>query len=208
MSVSVVLEGGFGCFTIPAFAAERVSYEVPPPPAARGMLEAILWKPEFRYVIRSVAMVRHSSGQPTRFMTLMTNEVKRGDADVVKDRVQRRSTVLRHPAFLIEVGFAPGPRPITKAGHNMQTYMETLKRRILKGQNFQTPFLGMREYPADVRLATPADAPIDDTRPLGAISYTAMSPTNYADQGTDGVRVVQPEVRMVAGRVDMSGWIQ
>ena len=208
MSIAVVAEGRFGCFTIPAFVAERVSYELPPPPAVRGMLESIFWKPEFRYIVQSVAMVRHSSGEQTRFVTLMTNEVKQGDTVVEKQRVQRRSTILRFPAFLIEVGFAPGARPITKLGHNMQTYMECFKRRVLKGQNFQTPFLGQREYPADVRLATEADVPLDDTRPLGAFSYTALAPTNYLQQATEGVRVVQPVVEMVAGRVDMSAWMQ
>lgn len=208
MSVQVVVEGRFACFTIPAFVTERVSYELPPPPAARGMLEAILWKPEFRYIVRSVAMVRHSSGEPTRFITVMTNEVKRGDCVVEEQRTQRRSNILRFPAFLIEVGFAPGARLLTKPGHNMQTYMECFKRRVRKGQSFHTPYLGQREYPADVRMASKADVPLDETRPLGAFSYTAWSPANYVEQATDGVRVVQPAVEMVAGRVDMSGWMQ
>ncbi len=209
MPISIVAEGSFGCFTIPAFVTERVSYELPPPSAVRGMLEAILWKPEFRYIVRSVAMMRHSSGEPTRFMTLKTNEVERGDCVVDgKAREQRRSNILRYPAFLIEVGFASGARPITKPGHNMQTYMEFFKRRVLKGQNFQTPFLGQREYPADVRLATEADVPLDETRPLGAFSYTAWASTNYVQHATEGVRVVQPAVEMIAGRVDMSEWVQ
>ena len=208
MTVKLFVEGRFACFTIPAFVAERVSYELPPPTAVKGMLEAIYWKPEFRYVVQSVAMVPHSSGEPTRFMTLMTNEVKQGDTVVEKERVQRRSNILRFPAFLIEVRLVPGARPITKPGHNMQTYIECFKRRVVKGQNFQTPFLGQREYPADVRLATGADLPLDDTRSLGAFSYTAWSSTNYEQQGTDGVRVVQPAVQMVAGRVDMAEWMQ
>ena len=208
MPISIVAEGRFACFTIPAFVAERVSYELPPPPAIRGMLEAIYFRPEFRYIVQSVAMVRHSSGEPTRFVTLMTNEVEQGNAVVEKRRVQRRSNILRFPAFLIEVGFAPGGRPITKPGHNMQTYMECFKRRVAKGQNFQTPFLGQREYAADVRLATEDDVPLDDTRPLGAFSYLAWSPANYVRQETESVRVVQPAVEMVAGRVDMSGWMQ
>lgn len=208
MSVQVVVEGRFACFTVPAFVTERVSYELPPPPAVRGILEAILWKPEFRYLVRSVALVRHSSGEPTRFVTLMTNEVKRGDCVVEDQRAQRRSNILRFPAFLIEVGFAPGARPLTKPGHNMQTYIECFKRRVQKGQSFHTPYLGQREYPADVRMATKADVPVDETRPLGAISYTAWSPANYAEQATEGVRVVQPAVQLVAGRVDMSGWMQ
>ena len=37
--------GERGCFTRPEMKVERVSYDVPTPSAARGILEAIHWKP-------------------------------------------------------------------------------------------------------------------------------------------------------------------
>lgn len=208
MAISIFVEGQFACFTIPAFVTERVSYETPPPPAAIGICQSILWKPEFRYRILSVAKAQHSSGAKTRFISMMTNEVKQGNCNVEDQRTQRRSTILRYPAFLIEVGFEPGARPMTKPGHTIQTYVEMFRRRVAKGQNFETPFLGQREYAADVRLATGTDKPLDEDRLLGAYSYLSWSDKNYVEQTTEGVRVVRPDVQMIAGRVDMREWVQ
>lgn len=40
--------GELACFTRPEMKVERVSYPVITPSAARGLLEAILYKPQFR----------------------------------------------------------------------------------------------------------------------------------------------------------------
>ena len=42
--------GRYACFTRPELKSERVSYPVMTPSAAKGILEAIYWKPEFDYV--------------------------------------------------------------------------------------------------------------------------------------------------------------
>ena len=111
--VRIRFEGEFGCFTRPEFAAERYSYDLPPPTAARGMVESILWKPEIAYHVRSVSVVPHSSGRRTRMMRLATNEVgtlSPSDTSTVRGRTQRRCLILRDPAFVVEVEIQPGGR--------------------------------------------------------------------------------------------------
>src|SRR4051812_13242771 len=62
--------GEFACFTRPEFGTERVSYEVMTPSAARGVLEAIYWKPEFRWLIREIWALK-----PIRHISILRNEM-------------------------------------------------------------------------------------------------------------------------------------
>ena len=55
--VSVKVWGPFALFTRPEFAVERVSYDVIPPSAARGILEAIHWQSAIRWVIDRIRVV-------------------------------------------------------------------------------------------------------------------------------------------------------
>ena len=69
--VSVKVWGTLACFTRPELKVERVSYPVMTPSAARGMLEAILFKPEFSYAITRIEILR-----PVRFVSIRRNEVQ------------------------------------------------------------------------------------------------------------------------------------
>ena len=46
--------GRNACFTRPEMKVERVSYDVMTPSAARGVLEAILWKPAIRWLVERI----------------------------------------------------------------------------------------------------------------------------------------------------------
>ncbi len=70
--VSVKVWGALACFTRPEFKVERVSYPVMTPSAARGILEAILFKPEFSYAITRIEVLR-----PLRFVSIRRNEVQK-----------------------------------------------------------------------------------------------------------------------------------
>ena len=70
--VEVKVWGEYACFTRPESKVERVSYPVITPGAARGVLEAIYWKPEFQYRIKEVGILK-IGGQ----MTLLRNEISR-----------------------------------------------------------------------------------------------------------------------------------
>ena len=72
--------GEFACFTRPEMKVERVSYDVITPSAARGILEAIYWKPEIRWNIDAIHVLK-----PIRFTSLRRNEVAQQDS-----RTERR----------------------------------------------------------------------------------------------------------------------
>jgi CRISPR-associated protein Cas5d len=56
--VWVKVGGDYACFTRPEFKVERVTYPVMTPSAARGVLEAIYWKPEFHWEVREINVLR------------------------------------------------------------------------------------------------------------------------------------------------------
>jgi len=161
--------GQNGLFTRPELKVERVSYDVMTPSAARGILEAIHWKPAIRWVIDRIHVL-----EPIRFQSIRRNEVghkapagtirsamKRGDLGglqilVDEDRQQRASTVLVAPRYLIEAHFDLS----AKAGveDSEGKHLDIFNRRAGRGQCFHQPCLGTREFAAHFELIPP-DAP-------------------------------------------------
>jgi CRISPR-associated protein Cas5d len=169
--------GEFACFTRPEMKVERVSYDVMTPSAARGVLEAILWKPEIRWRVARIDVLK-----PVRFESVRRNEVSEkgslrnaitvmngGSASlglVVEDvRQQRAGMVLRDVAYTIHarLEFAERAPP----GEVLAKYHDMFARRAVKGQCFQQPYLGCREFPADFALI-PDGAP--DPKPDPEVS--------------------------------------
>jgi CRISPR-associated protein Cas5d len=96
--------GELACFTRPEMKVERVSYPVITPSAARGLLEAILYRPQFRWRIRRIAVK-----QPIRFLSFRRNEVKSRlsvrnpeSLNVEEDRTQRNTLALRDVEYVVE----------------------------------------------------------------------------------------------------------
>lgn len=160
--VAVKVWGDYACFTRPEMKTERVSYDVMTPLAARGILEAIHWKPAIRWVIDRIHVLNE-----IQFDNIRRNEVgskipadnvrsaMRGGSvllyqDVVADRQQRASLVLRHVAYVIEAHFElteqAGPEDTAEKHYNI------MLRRLRQGQCFHRPYLGCREFPAHFEL--------------------------------------------------------
>lgn len=165
--------GEYACFTRPEMKVERVSYDVMTPSAARGVLEAIHWKPAIRWVIDRIQVLR-----PIRFETLRRNELggkipagnvrkamKRGSTEglhtlVEEDRQQRATTLLRDVSYVIEAHFE-----LTGAAGESDTeakHLSIFNRRARKGQCFHRPYLGTREFAADFEL-------LDDSAPQSSL---------------------------------------
>ncbi|MBC7093702.1 type I-C CRISPR-associated protein Cas5, partial [Candidatus Bipolaricaulota bacterium] len=93
--------GEYACFSRPEFKVERVSYPVITPSAARGILEAILWKPEFRYEVRRIGVLK--LGTQT---AILRNELedRQGNTPIfVEDKRQQRSSlILKDVDYLVE----------------------------------------------------------------------------------------------------------
>jgi len=209
MGVKLKVWGEYACFTRPEMKAERVSYDVMTPSAARGILEAILWKPAIRWEIDRIHVLRE-----IRFQSLRRNEL--GDkisASNVKtamnggkplsyciedDRQQRATLLLRNVAYIIEAHFVL----TEKAGpqDNEGKFIEMFRRRAEKGQCFHRPCLGCREFPAQFELVE-GEAPlgIDRTADLGWMLYDIdfsnhrdLQPRFFRAQMEHGVITVPP----------------
>ena len=168
------VRGELACFTRPEMKVERVSYEVMTPAAARGVLEAILWKPAIRWHIHEIAALA-----PIRWASFRRNEVRDIAsprvpylvADAPDQRSQRNTLALRDVDYVVRCSFTMTSR--AGARDNMPKFEEMFARRLEKGQQYEPPYLGMREMIADVGPApeayTPIDAGVD--RPLGMMFY-------------------------------------
>ena len=152
--------GEWACFTRPEMKVERVSYDAMTPSAARGVVEAIYWKPEIRWQIDRITVLK-----PIQFTSVRRNEVKdkigAGAAKAMKDgsgnlafyvddgdnRQQRATLMLRDVGYIIEahVEILSGPENIAK-------HLDQFNRRARKGGCFTRPYLGCREFAADFAL--------------------------------------------------------
>lgn len=164
--------GQHGLFTRPEMKVERVSYDVMTPSAARGILEAIHWKPAIVWRIDRIHVLN-----PIRFQSIRRNEVghkapagkikqamNRGDLEglqllVDEDRQQRASSVLVQPCYLIEAHFDLTPR--ADASDSEGKHLDIFNRRAERGQCFHQPCLGTREFAAHFELVPPG-APLPD----------------------------------------------
>jgi len=158
--------GDIACFTRPETKVERVSYEVMTPAAARGLLEAVLWKPAIAWRIHAIEVLA-----PVRWISVRRNEVNsRASLEkrmilVDEDRAQRNTVALRDVDYVIHASFVMTSR--AGDADNVRKFEEMFERRIEKGQHHSAPFLGCREFAAKLEPANGSPAPIDADRPLG-----------------------------------------
>lgn len=189
--VRLHVSGEYACFTRPELKVERVSYDVMTPSAARGILEAIHWKPAIRWSIDRIHVLR-----PIRFQSVRRNELtrkipegavraalKHGHSDNLNlnagdtmNRAQRASMLLRDVCYVIEAHFELTKR--AGASDTPAKHLSMFKRRAAAGQCFHQPCLGNREFVANFSLLgeqdpIPAsDLPeIDRNRDLGRMLY-------------------------------------
>lgn len=175
----------YACFTRPEFGAERVSYSVMTPSAARGVLEAIFWKPEFSWVVREIQVLK-----PIQHFSIVRNEInswqspssaKSADYRYFADgdRAQRHTLGLRNVAYLIKAEIALKPH----ANAHEAKYRDQFRRRVKKGQCHHQPYLGTREFSAFFAEPDPQDEPIAHSDELGLMlldmefTATADAPT-------------------------------
>lgn len=168
MPIRLHVWGHGALFSRPELKVERVSYDVMTPSAARGILEAIHWKPAIRWHIDRIHVLR-----PIRFQSLRRNEVgvkasvaaaasamKRGTTDglgimVDDNRQQRAAMILTNVAYVIEAHF----EMTLKAGPDdtPAKHLSMFNRRAMQGQCFHRPCLGTREFPAEFELLSEGD---------------------------------------------------
>lgn len=210
--LQVQVWGDFACFTRPEMKVERVSYAVMTPSAARGVLEAIFWKPEFDWRVEQIEVLKE-----IRFFSILRNEInsrqtersarawiaKGGGFTSDDDRAQRHTLALQDVAYRITASIALRPH----ATDDVAKYRDQFRRRVDGGRCFATPYLGCREFSA--AFGPPTERrPIPLTADLGLmlheVTYTpggkgAGTPRFFPARLEDGVlRVPDVEVRDAA----------
>lgn len=179
-TLSLRARGALAVFTQPALKVERITYPVMTPSAARGVLEAVLWKPAIRWRVERIHVLA-----PIHFTTFRRNEVNsRAPAPALAtvrdggaaplffaddDRAQRNSVALRDVDYVIEAHFFLTDR--ASAEDNIPKFVDMFRRRVERGQHFHQPYLGCREFVADVMTADGAPTPIPESRSLGRMLW-------------------------------------
>ncbi|MBI4825784.1 MAG: type I-C CRISPR-associated protein Cas5 [Nitrospirae bacterium] len=165
--------GRNACFTRPEMKVERVSYDVMTPSAARGVLEAILWKPAIRWKVTQIDVL-----QPIKWESVRRNEVgavmssRTSGIFIEEQRQQRAGLFLRNVAYTIHAYF----EMTDKAGSEdtVVKFTEMFLRRAERGQCFNMPYLGCREFSADFKPFLNGETlpePIPVSQDLGWMLY-------------------------------------
>ena len=209
--ITIRVRGEYSLFTRPEMKVERVSYDVITPTAARGILEAVYWKPAIRWVIDKIHVLKE-----IEFTNIRRNEVSEKVSDsearqrmngsqkpfflsATDARQQRAALVLKNVDYVIEAHFElvpekTGPEDTVEKHYNMAL------RRLRKGQHYCAPCLGTREFGAQVEIIEDGIIPMS---PLGDKDLGWM----LYDLDFTNPRDIQPKffkAEMRAGVIDLT----
>jgi len=212
--VKLKVWGEYACFTRPEMKVERVSYDVMTPSAARGILEAIFWKPSIRWIVDRIHVLK-----PIRFMNIRRNElaskiplgnitaamsdpksslvlyVDGTDSEgKLKNRQQRAAMILRDVCYGIEAHF----EYTSTEDRNNGKHLDMFNRRARDGQCFTQPYLGCREFSANFELVNDfVTSPLEGKHDLGWMLHDIDFPNDmeakfFRAEMVDGVITVPP----------------
>lgn len=174
--------GPYALFSRPELKVEKVSYDVPTPSAARGMVEAVYFHPGLRWHIDRIYILN-----PISFTNIRRNEIlskisarnvrqaaQGGRQELYlaapQEIVQRSSLLLQDVHYVIEAHFEMTGK--AAPSDNPGKFQDIVTRRMEKGQCFSTPYLGCKEFPASFRRWPGGQIrTIAETRDLGLMLY-------------------------------------
>ncbi len=223
-NVRLFVSGDLACFTRPETKAERSSYPLPTPSAARNILDAICWRPEMRWIVTSISLASHPRAKSAANALPQTLPLKRNEVqstigpDSVRDWMRDPSTyrpqaagagegtdgtprmtvALKNVAYILEA--YPHVFDSNGGENTPQKYIAMFERRAAKGQCHAQPYLGCREFAAEFRLATNQDEPVPVTESLGRMLYdiavtpAGRRPVFFNAELKDGLMDTRPEV--------------
>ena len=170
--ITIRVSGRYALFTRPEMKVERVSYDVITPSAARGLIEAVYWKPAIRWVVDKIHVLNE-----IKFTNIRRNEVSEKistreaerrmkgatepfylDATDQRYRQQRAALVLKNVDYVVVAHFElvaekADPEDTVEKHYNIAL------RRFRKGQYFHAPYLGTREFSAQIELIEDGNIP-------------------------------------------------
>lgn len=220
MSVLVEVWGDFACFSRTEMKAERVSFDVITPSAARGLLEAIYWHPGLNWSVdriyvlapirlekRTVEDAEDLESPEIKMTSIKRNEVNaKISASSVKkvmvngegslylntaaERSQRSSLILQDVHYVLEAHFDMTSN--ASPGDNPGKFQDIMKRRLKKGQCYHQPYFGCREFPAHFREWEGGSIPaIPLTKDLGYMLHSM----DYSDSTEIRPRFFRAQVK-------------
>lgn len=199
-ALEVKVWGDYACFTRPEMKVERVSYPVMTPSAARGVLEAIFWKPEMRWEVEEIHVLK-----PIRYFSILRNEVNSrasyraaqgwatngGGFVATEDRSQRHTLALRDVAYVIRANVVVRDG----VGEPSAKYRDQFRRRVENGRCYATPYLGCREFSASFGPPDGTEVPIGSNDELGRM----LQNMEYAANGSGHATPVFFEAHLTNG---------
>ena len=217
------VKGNFACFTRPEMKVERVSYDVITPSAARAIFDAILWKPAIRWRITKIEVLNPIRWTNIRRNEVASVASPRSTGIFIEDaRQQRAGLILRNVRYRLhgEFDFIPPEKrgttsnpvpewladsaevaelqkPDVRPDETEAKYAAMFERRARKGQHFHHPYLGCREFAADVRLVDPVAepaTPIAQDHDLGWMLYDL----DFSDPANIKPMFFRPEMKQGA----------
>ena len=211
--IIIRVRGEYALFTRPEMKVERVSYEVITPSAARGIIEAVYWKPAIRWVIDKIHVLNE-----IEFTNIRRNEVSEKLSTSTAKRImsgasepfflssndarqQRAAMVLKNVDYIIEAHFELVPEK-AGPGDTVEKHYNIVLRRLRNGQYFSAPCLGTREFGARIELIEDGQIPkskLTGSRDLGWMLYDLnfsdpqnITPQFFKAQMVDGVIDLDP----------------
>lgn len=199
--------GDMACFTRPELKVERVSYDVITPSAARAIFESIFWKDAIRWEVTKIEILN-----PIKWTSVRRNEVGAVAGKNIKSiyieekRQQKNALLLKDVCYRIyaKLIFIP-VRDRKNLKHepgfdeNPGKYNAMFERRAAKGQCFNQPYLGTREFAASFQFVDPS---VGDLRP--AIEEDRDFGIMLYDMDFSDINNVQPmfyRAKMVQGMI-------
>lgn len=175
-NIDVKISGDRACFTNVHWKGETYSYDIITPSAARNILQSIYWKPQFDYIIKEIRVLKEiktdyirtngiKCGINYKINKEILNGIVRGD-----NIVQRSMTYLRDVEYVVTVEFKLNGNEYYEKNEILTSEKMTdderynkhygiLKRRLLNGQHWKMPYMGIREFPAKVEFIEKRDIP-------------------------------------------------
>jgi CRISPR-associated protein Cas5d len=217
------VSGPMACFTRPELKVERVSYDVITPSAVRAIFDSIFWKPAIRWQPTKIEVL-----SPIKWTSIRRNEVgavasPRTDCLYIEEKRQQRNALLLrdvHYRIYAKLVFIPKRDRIYERSknpgidaeendmlhkdENPGKYNAMFERRASKGQCFNQPYFGTREFSVDFQLVTDAtkceEKPINESRDLGIMLYdmdykseTDNQPMFFRAKMENGVIIIPPK---------------
>ncbi len=196
------VRGQYACFSRPEFPRERISYSIITPSAAAGLFYSIFSKPAIQWRVRKIRLLAE-----TKFIQFHRSELGyfptfRKSEFVIQDHSTIRSTlVLKDVDYAIGAQLRLTDRVRAEDAGNYEKFSAMFHRRLEKGQMWSHPYLGLREFLADIEPYAGNPAAIrSHSYELGRMPLVVPF-----DQGPSNVPIFF-EARVVSGEMDIPDW--